>query len=103
MIRYKHDCTECKSLGEFENYDLYYCAKSILPTIVCRYGNLGQEYLSGLIFGLDSSQKGYRVALMRALMISEYRKQILDEFSKDINRLLRLKDMIKTLDLIKAV
>ena len=25
MSRYQHDCEECKPLGEFEEYDLYFC------------------------------------------------------------------------------
>ena len=47
-----HDCDKCTPLGSYASagstYDLYYCAKSSVPTVVARYGNEGPDYTSGL-------------------------------------------------------
>jgi len=52
--KYKHDCKECKFLGQYEFkseiYDLYFCEQDGLPTIIARYGDDGPEYISGLSF-----------------------------------------------------
>lgn len=45
--KYKHDCDKCTYLGDFDNYDLYYC-DGIIPTVVARYGNEPPSYYSGL-------------------------------------------------------
>jgi len=45
--RFKHDCSVCVYLGEFQDYDLYYCPDE--PTVIARYGT-GGDYLSGLYF-----------------------------------------------------
>jgi hypothetical protein len=47
--RYQHDCQKCKYLGQFEEYDFYWCKSHNLPTldsILARYGSDGPEYLS---------------------------------------------------------
>ena len=67
-MRYQHDCERCITLGEFEAYDLYYCKDE--PTIVCRYGNGGPDYTSGISFALvKNGKEHYREALIRALMV----------------------------------
>jgi len=49
---YEHDCPNCKTLGEFNGCDLYYCAQGgNIPTLIARSGNEGHEYASGLEFG----------------------------------------------------
>lgn len=50
MPRYQHDCSKCKPLGEFGEFDLYYCETEVEkhPTVIARYGNEGHEYNSGL-------------------------------------------------------
>jgi len=37
-VRYIHNCDECIFLGQYENFDLYYCEKNI-PIIISRYDN----------------------------------------------------------------
>lgn len=49
MPRYTHDCSQCKPLGTFGEYDLYFCDRST-TTVIARYGNDGHEYTSGLMF-----------------------------------------------------
>ena len=47
--RYQHTCSECRYLGEYNEYDLYYCPQSgVFPTVLARYGNKGSEYTSGM-------------------------------------------------------
>lgn len=47
--RHEHDCSKCKFLGQFKEYDLYFCPTE--PTLIARYGPDG-EYRSGLSFGI---------------------------------------------------
>jgi hypothetical protein len=55
-MNYKHDCQECKFLGEFtpsskidqyygKQVDLYYCPKGLFGFILFRYGNKPMEYI----------------------------------------------------------
>lgn len=46
--RYQHDCAMCVYLGQYNEYDLYYCAQAGVPTVIARYGNKGPEYTSGM-------------------------------------------------------
>lgn len=47
--KYQHDCDTCLFLGRFENYDLYYHPGSDWnETLVARYGNDPEDYVSGL-------------------------------------------------------
>ena len=50
LPRYKHDCEDCIFLGHFEEYDLYYCPDDnpVLTTVIARYGDIGDQYMSGL-------------------------------------------------------
>lgn len=51
--QYQHDCDECTFLGQYGNYDLYFCTQGggyRSPTVIARYGNDGPEYTSGMIF-----------------------------------------------------
>lgn len=46
-----HDCTACTPLGQYGEFDLYYCQQGIgWPTVIARYGHEGSEYRSGLGF-----------------------------------------------------
>ena len=53
-IRYEHDCEQCTLLGQYKEYDLYYCTKqgAGLGTVVARHGDEGREYASGPRTGL---------------------------------------------------
>lgn len=65
--RYKHDCTSCLFLGQLDKYDLYICPKEVSgPTPVCRYGNEGWEYKSGMPFA-DQDIEPYATAKRRAI------------------------------------
>lgn len=59
---FKHDCDRCIFLGNLNNsdfhatpprkeyYDLYFCKKGGMSTVIARYGDEGHKYLSGLGF-----------------------------------------------------
>ena len=46
-MRYVHDCERCLPLGQYGEYDLYFCPH-VVPTVIARYGNNGWDYTSGL-------------------------------------------------------
>lgn len=79
--RYEHDCDSCVYLGQFEQYDLYYCHHE--PTIVCRFSSEGPDYYSGLTFAVTSKREKYKVVLIRALRKSpEIKAQVIEYFEK---------------------
>lgn len=53
-MRYKHDCADCKPLGEFGTADLYFHAskEQIAVMVVARYSSKPEDYHSGLV-GVD--------------------------------------------------
>lgn len=64
-MRHKHDCSNCKPLGEFKEYDLYFCEQGVMmPTVIARFGDNGPDYFSGLGF---RSMEPLREAEMRAV------------------------------------
>lgn len=71
MPRYPHDCAECHFLGEYREYDLYFCPKE--PTIIARHGQDG-DYLSGIEFG----EMAYVFPLAKALALAKERDLYLD-------------------------
>jgi len=57
--RYLHDCSRCKFLGAYNEYDLYFCPQTVnIPTVIARYGHDDPEYTSGL----NSTLEPLRVA-----------------------------------------
>lgn len=73
-MRYDHDCTNCKPLGEFGDYDLYFCplGGGVNPTLIARYGSEGGSYKSGIAF------VGYDVAITEG-----YKRAVKEGFLKD--------------------
>jgi len=108
MPRYEHDCDRCIFLGEDGIYDLYYCDRT--PTVVCRYGNEGREYGSGLVFALTIMEGGktcYRNAMKLALK-TEFRERIIAymkkyELGEFPERHRRFLEILKEVDDEKAV
>ena len=77
---FKHDCTECKPLGELlyskyehdihfhqQIFDLYFCSQNILPTVIARFGNGGHDYVSGMGFAQTGTIRMLAEALKRAV------------------------------------
>lgn len=66
-MRYTHDCDKCIPLWTCHKYDLYFCPHE--PTIIARYGNEWEEYMSWLPFkDLYPLNRAYRRAIERWLI-----------------------------------
>jgi len=70
--RYTHDCDKCYYLGHYEKYDLYYCSKSTIPSVIARYGNEGWNYASGMIFAHKDISIPLYEAKQRAIAFKLY-------------------------------
>lgn len=46
--RYIHDCINCTFLGNFQQYDIYFCkqTESWKSSLIARYGSEGSQYAS---------------------------------------------------------
>jgi len=68
VMRYVHDCSNCIPLGQYEEFDLYFCGGQ--PTVVARWGDKGSQYQSGLHFARgDNPIKSLRAALDLAVAL----------------------------------
>ena len=58
-MRFEHDCPDCKPLGEYKEFDLYFCEQGgTIPTVIARYGDFGGDYYSGMAFVEDLHELG---------------------------------------------
>lgn len=62
--KHKHDCKECLFLGCSDEHDLYYC-NNIHPTVIARYGDNGEDYVSGIFIAALNKH------LTKALLIAK--------------------------------
>ena len=47
--RFDHDCESCTFLGQWKEYDLYFCTQGgSMPTVIARFSSEGQDYTSGI-------------------------------------------------------
>ena len=57
-MRHEHDCEKCKILGEFQEFDLYFCEQQIGgATVIARFGPDG-DYSSGMCFADSMPELG---------------------------------------------
>jgi hypothetical protein len=64
MKRFIHDCENCLFVGQFQEYDLYFCDQGgFSPTVIARYGSDGPEYTSGINFSHPVLQETQQRAL----------------------------------------
>lgn len=66
--RYEHDCRSCRYLGQWNEFDLYYCPQQGLQTVVARFGKDG-DYASGWV-GIEPGAKA-SPALVVARSVAE--------------------------------
>jgi hypothetical protein len=59
MPRYTHDCDTCQYLGEYEEFDLYYCPRANRGSVIARYGNGGPEYASSMVRLLTDEDQAF--------------------------------------------
>ena len=65
MPRYNHDCKKCTFLGEFEEYDLYFCSRGEHSMIIAKYGD--DDYFRGLASESFSKIEVLEIAKCRAI------------------------------------
>ena len=71
MPQYHHSCKNCKFLGEFETFDLYYCPQpGLQPTVLARYGNHESAYLSGIFAPILPLIEAKKRAIAAGLLFS---------------------------------
>jgi len=79
--KYKHDCTDCTSLGtthiKGETYDLYACQKfgSPLTTLIARYGDAGPHYYSATAGAVDPQFSAAALRIAQIAFDGEYYDQ----------------------------
>ena len=63
--RFGHDCAECTLLGQYQEFDMYYCSKQGdgLHTVIARFGEDPAHYTSG---PRQSSSNAVRVGWVMA-------------------------------------
>jgi len=72
--RYQHDCTSCIFLGQYNEFDLYFCGTQMVggSTVIARFSDYGPDYQSGLIFGqqriIPELTEAYDRAVARGLL-----------------------------------
>jgi hypothetical protein len=86
MPRYQHDCSSCKFLGKYREFDLYFCKQISIPTVIARYSDDGPDYYSGIDIGLyhfklrDGNPLGvaFAIAIAMGLINSDWNKVWVD-------------------------
>lgn len=70
LRRYSHCCVNCTYLGQWHEYDLYYCENCChCPSVVARWGDDRADYVSGLDEYTQSVTPHLREAKRRAEML----------------------------------
>lgn len=80
--QFVHDCKSCIFLGRLEDdgkfgeADLYFCdcGTAGWETVIARYGDLGYEYASGMMFAKPDVNKQLYEAKMRAIKLGLYKE-----------------------------
>ena len=68
--RYQHDCNTCTFLGQYKEYDLYYCPQGGgRDTVIGRFSDNGPDYISGILFAKNGTLSPLVEALKRASSI----------------------------------
>jgi hypothetical protein len=67
LRRFSHSCSCCTYLGQWREYDLYFCENCcIVPSVVARWGSDRADYVSGLDAVTQSVTPHLREAKRRA-------------------------------------
>ena len=72
--QFKHDCNDCKFLGQYTTpgwvkCDLYFCPQGgRIPTVIARYSDEGSDYNSGLGSKLPELEEAELRAITRCLL-----------------------------------
>jgi len=75
--RFKHDCDDCIYLGQYNEFDLYFCpgtGEQYTETVIARYSDEGNDYHSGMEFATSGKIIQLVVAMERAIKKGLYIK-----------------------------
>lgn len=61
-------CPDCKFIGQDEGHDYYFCDHAGHLTVIARYGDNPEDYMSGLIFARLYEKHPERSGPMRPLL-----------------------------------
>lgn len=83
---FKHECDKCIFLGGYTGNngsyaDLYYCLQLGIPTVIARYSDEGDDYVSGLQFA-SAKGTGFEkpfIAVMREAKRRAIEKGLINE------------------------
>ena len=56
--KFTHDSDCCTFLGTLDGIDMYFCGQNVIPTVIARYGDDGDEYMSGAEIAAIASCNG---------------------------------------------
>ena len=72
--RFIHDCDDCIFLGQYKEFDLYFCPMGS-QTVIARYSDEGGDYHSGLEFAkagrIPQLVEAYERAKEKGIFIKE--------------------------------
>ena len=71
--KFDHDCDNCQYVGNFKEYDLYFC--NTTPTVIARYGNEGSEYASGMVFATPEGIESLYQAKLKSIELGLYKEE----------------------------
>ena len=72
-----HDCESCTFLGTDidsdtnKTVDMYFCSQNGIPTIIMRYGDNGEDYISAPISVINETDTYNSTPLLRNMLIAE--------------------------------
>jgi hypothetical protein len=78
--RYTHHCEQCKFLGGHNEFDLYYCFQSAVPTLIARFSNAVPDYQSGWPSESEALKKAKWYADNKSLVVEIFQaEEVIEE------------------------
>ena len=75
--QFTHNCDSCTFLGADidtdtkTEVDMYFCSQNGIPTIIMRYGDNGEDYISAPISVINETDTYNSTPLLRNMLIAE--------------------------------
>lgn len=84
--RHEHECERCIFLGQYREYDLYFCPSEKRPQVIARKSDIPYDCLTGMIFSREPGPLAYALAAAKSknLYKNNLEKFLLPEESKNL-------------------